>query len=216
MIDSLDLVPVRAHLVSRPRVRLELQPGDRVIAVVGDEIRVGDVLAERIRDPRLVETPLPRDGADQGIPLPGTWLPGEHARAGRHAGAPAGELLFEHGGRRRLATGPHPDRLLAPGDGRVLEVEPGVALVFEVRGIGLAATELLGEPHSGRLVVLPEDSDPRLALDVAQGLLKTLPGRRCRTVCARSRCGLKALAQAVRRRSALFRRSDWRSPPSRT
>ncbi len=188
MIDSLDLVPARAHLVSRPRVRLELQPGDRVIAVVGDEVRTGDVLAERIRDPRLVEAPMPRDGADQGIPLPGTWLPGEHARPGRHAGAPAGELLFEHGGRRRLATGPHPDRLLAPGDGRVLEVEPGVALVLEVRGTGLAATELLGEPHAGRLVVLPEDSDPRLALDVAlAGAIVVLRGRVDAEALARAR-----------------------------
>ena len=188
MTESLDLVPARAFLVARPRVRLELQPGDRVIAVVGDEVRVGDVLAERIRNPRLVEVPTPRDGADQGIPLPGTWLPGEHARAGRHAGAPAGELLFEHGGRRRLATGPHPDRLLAPGDGRVLEVEPGVALVQEIRGTGLAATELLGEPHSGRLVILPEDSDPRLALDVAlAGAIVVLPGRVDAEALARAR-----------------------------
>ncbi len=151
-------------------------------------MRVGDVLAERIRDPRLVEAPSPRDGADQGIPLPGTWLPGEHARAGRHPGAPAGELLFEHDGRRRLATGAHPDRLHAPSDGRVLEVEPGVALVLEVDGAGLAATELLGEPHSGRLVVLPEDSDPRLALDVAlAGSVVVLPGRVDAEALARAR-----------------------------
>lgn len=178
MTDSLDLVPARALVVPRPRIRLELQPGDRVIALVGDRVQVGEMLAERIRDARLVEAPTPRDGADQGVPLPGTWVPGELARPGRHAGAPPGEMLFEHGGRRRLATGPHPDRLHAPADGRVLEVEPGVALVLEVDGPGLAATELLGEPHSGRLVVLPEDSDPRLALDVAlAGTVVVLPGR---------------------------------------
>ena len=188
MTDTLDLVPARALLVARPRIRLELQPGDRVIAVVGDEVHVGDVLAERIRDARLVEAAVPHDGADQGIPLPGTWLPGEHARAGRHPGAPAGEMLFEHGGRRRLATGPHPDRLLAPANGRILEVEPGVALVLEVQGPGLAATELLGEPHSGRLVVLPEDSDPRLALDVAlAGAVVVLPGRVDAEALARAR-----------------------------
>lgn len=185
---SLGLVPARALLVPRPRIRLELQPGDRVTAVVGDVVRVGEVVAERIRGARLVEAPSPRDGADQGIPLPGTWLPGEHARAGRHAGAPAGELLFEHAGRRRLATGPHPDRLHAPADGRVLEVEPGVALVLEVVGPGLAATELLGEPHSGRLVVLPEDADPRLALDVGlAGTVVVLPGRVDTEALARAR-----------------------------
>ena len=188
MTDTLDLVPSRTFIVERPRIRLELQPGDRVIAVVGDEVHVGDVLAERIRDARLVEAVTERDGADQGIPLPGTWLPGEHARPGRHPGAPGGELLFEHRGRRRLATGPHPDRLLAPGDGRILEVEPGVALVLEAQGPGLAATELLGEPHSGRLVVLPEDSDPRLALDVAlAGAVVVLPGRVDAEALARAR-----------------------------
>jgi len=185
---SLELVPARTLFVSRPRIRLELQPGDRVTAVVGDLVHVGDVVAERIRDARLVEVAGPRDGADQGIPLPGTWLPGEHAHAGRRAGAPAGELLFEHGGRRRLASGPHPDRLYAPADGRVLDLEPGVALVLEIDGPGLAATELLGEPHWGRLVLLPEESDPRLALDVAlAGAVVVLPGRVDAEALARAR-----------------------------
>jgi hypothetical protein len=185
---SLELVPARALLVPRPRIRLELQPGDRVTAVVGEAVHVGEVVAERIRDPRLVEAVVPRDGADQGIPLPGTWVPAEHALAGRRAGAPAGELLFEHGGRRRLVSGPHPDRLHAPADGRVVEVEPGVALVMEIDGPGLVATELLGEPHWGRLVLLPEESDPRLALDVAlAGAVVVLPGRVDAEALARAR-----------------------------
>ena len=178
MTGTLDLVPPRALLVPRPRVRLELQPGDRVIAEIGDAVHAGDVLAERIRDPRLVEVVLPRHGADQGIPLPGTWLPGEHARPGRRPGTPPGELLFEHAGRRRLATGSHPDHLSAPADGRLVEVHPGVALVLEIDGPGLVATELLGEPHAGRLVLLPEGSDPHLALDVAlAGAVVVMPGR---------------------------------------
>ena len=174
MTGSLDLVPARALLVPRPRIRLELQPGDRVSAVVGDAVDVGQVLAERIRDPRLIEAAGPRDGADQGSPLPGTWLPGE--------------LLFEHAGRRRLATGPHLDRLHAPADGRVLDVEAGVALVLEIEGPGLVATELLGEPHWGRLVLLPEESDPRLALDVALAeAVVVLPGRVDAEALARAR-----------------------------
>ena len=188
MTGLLELVPARALLVPRPRIRLELQPGDRVSAVVGDAVQVGEVIAERIRDARLVEVEAPRDGADQGVPLPGTWLPGEHARAGRHAGALAGELLFEHGGRRRLASGPHLDRLCAPADGRVLDAEPGVAIVLEIDGPGLAATELLGEPHFGRLVVIPEESDPRVALDVAlAGAVVVLPGRVDAEALARAR-----------------------------
>jgi hypothetical protein len=175
---TLELVAPRALLVPRPRVRLELQPGDRVIAEIGDVVRAGDVLAERIRDARLVEVVLPRHAADQGVPLPGTWLPGEHAQPGRRAATPAGELLFQHGGRRRLATGPHPDHLSAPADGRLVEVHAGVALVLEIGGPGLVATELLGEPHAGRLVLLPEGSDPHLALDVAlAGAVVVMPGR---------------------------------------
>lgn len=184
----LELVPTRALLVARPRIRLELQPGDRVTAVVGELVHGGEVVADRIRDPRLVEAAGPRDGADQGIPLPGTWLPGEHERAGRRTTALAGELLFDYAGRRRLATGSHPDRLHAPADGRVLEVEPGVAIVLEIDGPGLAATELLGEPHSGRLVVLPEEADPRLALDVAlAGAVVVLAGRVDAEALARAR-----------------------------
>jgi hypothetical protein len=188
MTDAIELVPARALLVPRPRIRLELQPGDRVTAMVGDVVRAGEVVAERIRDPRLVEAPVPRAGVDQGTPLPGTWLPGEHARAGRRVGAPAGELLFEHGGRRRLATGPHPDRLHAPADGYVLEVEAGVALVLQIDGPGLVATELLGEPHSGRLIVMPEDADPRIVLDVAlAGAVIVLQGRVDAEALARAR-----------------------------
>src|SRR5450759_1520409 len=49
---------------------------------------------------------------------------------------------------------------------------------MEIDGPGVVATELLGEPHWGRLVLLPEESDPRLALDVAlAGAVVVLPGR---------------------------------------
>ena len=59
---------------------------------------------------------------------------------------------------------------------------------MEAAGPGLAATELLGEPHAGRLVVLPEDSDPRLALDVAlAGTIVVLPGRVDAEALARAR-----------------------------
>ena len=178
MTASLELVPARPLLVPRPR-----DPPGAAAGRPGDRRRRRGRPRWRRRWPSGSATPgwsrpsLPRDGADQGIPLPGTWLPGEHARAGRHVGAPAGELLFEHGGRRRLATGPHPDRLHAPADGRVARGGAGVALVLEIDGPGLAATELLGEPHAGRLVVLPEDSDPRLALDVALAGSRRGPAR---------------------------------------
>jgi hypothetical protein len=176
--DGLELVPARAFLDPRPRVRLELQPGDRLVAAAGEAVSTGDVLAERIRDPRLVEVPMPRHAADQVVPLPGTWLPVQHARGGRRAGAPAPEQLNEQAGRRRLVTGAHLDLLHAPADGRVVEVEPGAAVVLDFDGPDLCASELLGEPNSGRLVLLPDESDPRLAMDIAlAGAVVVIPGR---------------------------------------
>ena len=171
MTGTLELVAPRALLVPRPRVRLELQPGDRVIAEIGDVVRAGDVLAERIRDARLVEVVLPRHAADQGVPLPGTWLPGEHAQPGRRAGTPAGELLFQHGGRRRLATGPHPDHLSAPADGRLVEVHAGVALVLGgyLRRAFPSAIQAILEAVSGALVGTV--GDPPLLLLPADRLL---------------------------------------------
>jgi len=175
---TLELVAPRALLVPRPRVRLELQPGDRVIAEIGDVVRAGDVLAERIRDARLVEVVLPRHAADQGVPLPGTWLPGEHAQPGRRAATPAGELLFQHGGRRRLATGHHPDHLSAPADGRLVEVHAALRSCSRSAGRAWSRPSCSGSRMAGRLVLLPEGSDPHLALDVAlAGAVVVMPGR---------------------------------------
>ena len=182
---GLELVPVRRMVSVRPRVRLDLRPGDRTLVVAGALVRPGDLLAERVRDPRLVETPGAR-GA-QPILLPGAWSAAEPGRGGRPQG-PSGEVLYEQGGTRRLASGARPDLLYAPGGGRVAAVEPGSGIVLELDGIGIAAREMLGDPHHGRLVVLPEDADPRLALDVGlAGAIVVLPGRADAEVLARAR-----------------------------
>jgi hypothetical protein len=183
--NGLDLVPIRRLVTVRPRVRLELQPGDRSLVSAGVHVRVGDLLAERVRDPRLVEVPGAR--GSNPVPAPGTWVTTESGRSIRGVSA-SGEVLYEHGGTRRLASGTRPDLLYAPANGRVAAIEPGAGIVLELEGVAITAREMLGDPHHGRLVVLPEDADPRLALDVGlAGAIVVLPGRADAEVLARAR-----------------------------
>jgi hypothetical protein len=172
-MSGIELLPVRRLVAERPQVRVTLLPGDRIVAAVGATVAAGDLLAERVRDPRLVEA---GDGDPQsGAVHPGAWIAAE---AGRRGTAPAGELLFEHGGRRRIATGPHPDLVSAPAAGRVVAVRPGVDVVLEIDGIGIPGSELLGDPGHGRLALLPGDGEGRIPLEVAHaGAIVVFPGR---------------------------------------
>ncbi len=172
-VSGLALVPPRPLVVERPLVRVPLLPGDRLVASVGTHVVAGDLLAERVRDPRLIES---GDGEhDPGTSHPGSWIPAEPGRRGT---APAGELLFEHEGRRRIATGPHPDLVAAPGAGRVSAIRPGVEIVLELEGIGIPGSEMLGDPGHGRLALLAGEGDGRIPLDVAHaGAIVVFPGR---------------------------------------
>lgn len=164
-------VAVRPLLLAAPRVRVPLRPGDRIVATRGSSVVAGDLLAERVRDARLEES----DSSASASSHPGAWIPAEPGRRGT---APAGELLFEHGGRRRIATGPHPDLVAAPASGRVLEVHPGVELLLQLEGTGILGAELLGDPGHGRLTILPADGEGRIALEVAHaGAIVVFPGR---------------------------------------
>jgi hypothetical protein len=172
-VTGLALVPIRRLLVTQPQVRVPLLPGDRIVASAGAAVAAGDLLAERVRDPRLVE--IGEAERDATTTHPGAWLAAE---PGRHGTAPAGELLFEHGGRRRIATGPHPDLVTAPAAGRIAAIHPGVEIVLELDGVGLPGSELLGDPGHGRLALLPGDGEGRIPLDVAQaGAIVVFAGR---------------------------------------
>ncbi|MFH1474722.1 MAG: hypothetical protein ABIG85_02570 [Chloroflexota bacterium] len=163
-------VTARPVLVRQPRVRVPLRPGDRIVVHAGESVVAGDLLAERVRDPRLVET-----GGGSALSRPGAWVPAEPGRRGT---APAGELLFQHAGRRRIATGPHPDLVAAPAAGRVVAIHPGVELVLQLDGTGIPGAELLGDPGHGRLAILPGDGDGRIPLEVAHaGAIIAFPGR---------------------------------------
>jgi hypothetical protein len=172
-VSGLLLVAARRLLDERPTVRVPLLPGDRIVTSVGVSVVPGDLLAERVRDPRLVEIADGEHGPT--TTHPGAWVPAE---PGRHGTSPAGELLFEHAGRRRIATGPHPDLVSAPGTGRVASIHPGVEIVLELDGIGIPGAELLGDPGHGRLAILPGEGDGRIPLDVAHaGAIVVFPGR---------------------------------------
>jgi len=172
-MNALLLVAGRRLVVERPRVCVPLLPGDRVITTAGAAVVAGDLLAERVRDPRLVE--IDADDRGPATSRPGAWVPAE---LGRRGTTPAGELLFEHAGRRRIATGPHPDLVAAPGSGRVADIRPGVEIVLELDGIGVPGSELLGDPGHGRLAILPGEGDGRIPLDVAHaGAIVVFPGR---------------------------------------
>jgi len=169
-VNGPSFVTSRSLLVGAPRVRIPLRPGDRIVANAGASVVAGDLLAERVRDPRLVES---EGGATTSHP--GAWIPAEPGRRGT---SPAGELLFEHGGRRRIATGPHPDLVAAPAAGRVVAIHAGVELVLQLDGTGIRGSELLGDPGHGRLALLPGDGDGRIPLEVAHaGAIVVFPGR---------------------------------------
>lgn len=165
-------VAVRPLLVAEPRVRIRLLPGDRIVATAGATVAPGDLLAERVREPRLVEVDDDRSSVTSH---PGAWIAAEPAR---HGSAPAGELLFEHGGRRRIATGPHPDLVTAPAAGTVVAIRPGVEIELQLEGVGIPGAELLGDPGHGRLALLSGDGDGRIPLEVGHaGAIIVFPGR---------------------------------------
>jgi len=167
-VTGLAFVPLRRLVVVRPRVAVPIEPGDRVHVAPDAVVAPGDLLVERVREGRLVEVAAPRGPAAGSAPGPGAWIPAGPERVGRRgASVPAGELIFEARDRRRLVSGPHPDHLEAPIAGRVVDVQPGAALVLDLEAVGLPGTSLLGEPVRGRLVVLPGEGDARPALDVA-------------------------------------------------
>ncbi|MFL5777404.1 MAG: hypothetical protein ACJ761_00545 [Chloroflexota bacterium] len=139
---DLPIVTPRTLLEDDVEVRFRLSPGDRALVAAGETITVGTPLAERLRDPKLVERNVP----DAMTVAPGVrWTPAEGSRD------PAGELLFEWRGRWRMVTGEHAEPLESPVDGVVREVRAGVEIRVAPVGRALRGTVALGGPSRGRL-----------------------------------------------------------------
>jgi hypothetical protein len=164
---GIELLGARPLLVSPVDVTVRLSPGDRPLVAVGESVAPGTPLVERLRDAHIAIVEPPGDvalrpgdrwpleaghHAIEGEPLVGAGGARPARRTARHkAGGPVGELLFESGGRWRLATAEHADPLESPVAGIVREVRPGVALTIRASGSVLPATSALGGTSRGRL-----------------------------------------------------------------
>lgn len=166
--NDLTLVASRPVVEGPVEVRFPLHPGDRSYVTPGEALVPGARIADRLRDPRLVEV---GSGPDADTARPGErWAPpstgaGIHLRRG--GGAATGELLFELDGRWRMAAGEHPEQVDSPIGGVVHEVRPGIGIGVRAEGRVIRAVEALGDPTRGVLAlgVEPgEGSGPGLVL----------------------------------------------------
>ena len=161
MIDhGLAFVSRRTVVEGPIEVRFPLGPGDRSFVTPGEALVPGARIADRLRDPRLVEV-------SHG-PVPETARPGERwappsTGAGiqlrRGHGASTGELLFEAGGRWRMAAGEHPEQVDTPIGGVVHQVRPGIGIGVRVEGRIVRGVEALGDPTRGTLALGAEPGD---------------------------------------------------------
>jgi hypothetical protein len=158
---GLELVHERAVLDGPIEVNFRLAPGDRPLVAAGDAIVAGAPIAERLRDPRVVE--LAAGAADDHARAGDRWStpaqPGTRLRRGSAPGA--GELLYEHGGRWAVAAGDHPEPIDSPLAGVIRDVRPGIGIRVRAQGRVLHGVEALGDPTSGWLSLGSDRGDHR-------------------------------------------------------
>jgi hypothetical protein len=131
---DLGLVSARRLISDPPEISFGLAPGDRALVAVGESVVAGAPIAERVRDPLLLDRVLP-PSAD---PKPG-------ARTNE------GELLFVWKDRWRVAGGEVTETFDSPVTGIIREVRPGSAIVIQARGRALNGIVALGGTSRGRL-----------------------------------------------------------------
>lgn len=131
---DLGLVRARRLIEAPAEITFPLAPGDRALVAAGESVVAGAPIAERVRDPLLLDRVVPAS-AD---PRPG----------GRTT---EGELLFVWRDHWRVAGGAVTETFDSPVTGIIREVRPGSAIVVQARGRGLNAIVALGGPSRGRL-----------------------------------------------------------------
>jgi hypothetical protein len=159
---GLDLVALRPVLGSPIEVGFRLAPGDRALVASGDVIVAGTTIAERLRDPRLVE--LGDDAAGDAARPGDRWTAAAHPMARPRRGsatAEAGELVFEHGGHWTMAAGDHVEAIECPVAGVVRDIRPGIGIRIRAQGRAMLGVEALGDPTSGRLSLGGDRGDVR-------------------------------------------------------
>jgi hypothetical protein len=163
---GIELVSQRTLIEGTSEVRFRLRPGDRPLVRAGDTVVPGTRIVERLRDAHVVEVAAtgvdtaarPGDRwlsttADPAAPVPPQpGLPRPvAARPGQ--GPTAGELIFESGGRWRLAAGEHVEQVETPVAGVVRDVRPGIGITLLAEGRLLRGVEAHGDPTRGVLAV---------------------------------------------------------------
>ena len=150
----------RRSLVEGPmEVNFRLGPGDRALVAAGETLVPGARIAERVRDPRIVDVgsgPVPETARPGDRWAPTAPASGIHLKRG--AGTTSGELLFQSGGQWRMAAGEHAEAIETPVAGVVRDVRPGVGIVVRAEGQVLRGAEALGDPTRG---VLGLGADPK-------------------------------------------------------
>jgi hypothetical protein len=135
--DELGLVTSRRLLDGATDVRFRLLPGDRALVGPGESVVPGAPIAERLRDPRLLEIAVPA-GA-------------EASPGGRIA---EGELLFDWRGHWRVAASDMSEPIDTPVAGIVRQVIPGSDIVIRASGRSMRGIVAVGGPTRGRLHVM--------------------------------------------------------------
>jgi len=151
-LTGLALVPRRALLRPSVDAWFPLAPGDRPRVEPQQAVAAGDVLADRVREPRTVVLPrsLARGAIEPGDP----WSAGA-GRQPRGGDAPTeGEVLFRSGGRWRVAAGDRFEALEAPFAGVVQDVRPGIGLRVTADTRAIPGSDVLAGPTSGRLQIV--------------------------------------------------------------
>jgi len=158
---GLDLV-ARRPLVGGPiEVGFRLAPGDRALVAPGDAIVAGAAIAERVRDPRLVS--VPASAADEDAAPGDRWSAATrgHGRPRRSGAVETGELVYDHGGQWRVATGEHVEAVDCPVTGVVRDIRPGIGIRVRAQGRAMPGVEALGDPTVGRLSLGSDRGDIR-------------------------------------------------------
>jgi hypothetical protein len=157
---GLQLVASRSVVEGPVEVRFALGPGDRSFVTAGEALVPGARIADRLRDPRLVDI---GHGPEADTARPGDrWAPpstGAGIQLRRGHGASTGELLYEVGGRGRMAAGEHPEQVDTPIGGVVHEVRPGIGIGVRAEGRIIRGVEALGDPTRGTLALGAEPGD---------------------------------------------------------
>lgn len=146
-----------------------LRPGDRALVQPGEAVSRGQPIIERYRDVRTIVSHVPPMGD-------GAAVPGEHrtvpAERGSRTNEPStsGELLFQSGGRWRLAGGERPEPVDAPFAGLVSDVRPGAGVTVRTSSQAIPGRLVLAGPTWGRLQVVTDGDGELRAQHVDVGM----------------------------------------------